>query len=387
MPKTIIISESLLKNRRLMEAVENDVFPMDLRNDILKGIAPISNNYAVPQDSEFIDTLCSKIYEKAKRLGDAGDNAAEIIKTIKEKEKPLQDNLSAFVAKKVCQLFSVPEDTIDFAFNLVDGIDQSKTNVAFGPDEQTPVNVLQAYSQDEINDEVSKRKTIDILVAGAADFYTRQILDDSIGELDDFNVSLHSLYKNYLNACQYNLFCGDRQKLSEKDKKLTGISIVKIGNQERKNMLVADGVITPVLMYETIKGFFDMFAAHGLPEDRGMECLVLSKCDYISAEPWNMRLGPELFGRLTGCIPEQAEDVAKLMPYIFMKLCSLPALKFNSLMQEVFEGTDAARRTMARIAEYADKRFQLDKFDNKVSGAIDYDSGVITDQFIEANEL
>lgn len=387
MPKTIIISESLLKNRKLMEAVENDVFPMDLRNDIASGYAPIADNYAIPQDSVFIDTLCQKVYEKAKKLGDAGDNAAEIIKQIKEKEKPFRDNLSAFVAKKVCQKFAVPQDTIDFAFNLVDGIDQSKTDVAFGPDERTPVNVLQMYDEREINEEVSKRKTINMLVAGAADYYTRKILDESIGELDDFSVSLYSLYKNYLNACQYNLFCGNRQKLSEKDKKLTGISIVKVGNQEKKNMLVADGVVTPVLMYEAIKGFFDMFAAHGLPEDMGMENLVLSKCDYISAEPWNMRMGPELFDQLLGRIPEQSEDVAKLMPYIFMKLCTLPAMKFNSLMQEIFEGTDRARRVMARIAEYADKRFQLDKFDDKVSGSIEYDSGVVTDQFIEANEL
>ena len=305
----------------------------------------------------------------------------------KEKEKEFGDNLSAFVAEKVCDKFGVPDDTIDFTFNLVDGIDQSKTTVPFGPDESTPSDTFSTFDPMYLEEEVSKRKTINILVAGAADYYTRKILDESIGELDNFSVSLHSLYKNYLNACQYNLFAPDREKLNQKDKKLTGISIVKLGNEERKNMVIADGVITPILLYEAIKGFFDMFAAHGLPEDRSLEAVVISKCDYISAEPWYMRLGPELFGRLMDCMPEREGSLDRQMPYIFMKMCCVSAEKFNNLMSEVFEGTSAARRVMERLVEYADRCIEREKLEPKLASSINYDSGTITDQFIEATEL
>lgn len=387
MPKTVIISESLLKNVKLMEAVENDVFPTDLRKDVLTGNSPLSDNLAIPQDNEFIDSLLRIAYEKAKKLGDAGDNAGEILKQIKEKEKPFSDSMSAFVAKKVCQKFDVPEDKIDFQFNIVDGIDQSKTSVPFGPDESTPVGALAQISEEELLEELSKRKTINMLIAGAADYYTRQILNESVGELDDFSVALYSIYKNYLNACQYNLFAPDRQKLTQNDKKLTGIVIVKVGNEDRKNMIIADATSAPVLIYEVIKGFFDCFAVHGLPSDRGIEALVLSKCDYISAEPWNMRIGPTLFKWFLDLLPGSEKGIEKLLPYIFMKICSLPARKFNNLMREIFVSSPKAQHVLSRVTAYAEERFEMDKLEPKLAGNIDYDVSMVSDHFIEANEL
>ena len=370
-----------------MEAVENDVFPMDLRDDVLNGNSPISDNLAIPQDNEFIDSLLRIAYEKAKKLGDAGDNAGEILKQIKEKEKPYIDSLSAFVAKKVCMKLDVPEDKIDFQFRIVDGIDQSKTTVSFGPDEATPVSVLSQISEEELNEELSKRKTVNMLVAGAADYYTRQILNESIGELDDFSVALYSLYKNYLNACQYNLFSPNREKLTQNDKRLTGVVMVKVGNEDRKNMIIADATSAAVLIYEVVKGFFESFAVHGLPSDRGVEALVLSKCDYISAEPWNMRIGPTLFKWFMDLLPGTEDSIDKLMPYIFMKVCALPARKFNNLMREIFVSSPRAQHALSRVTAYAEERREREKLEPKLAGNIDYDTSMVSDQFIEANEL
>ena len=106
-----------------------------------------------------------------------------------------------------------------------------------------------------------------------------------------------------------------------------------------------------------------MCVAHGLPEDNDLADEVLSVSDYISAEPWNMRLGTSVWAYFKAA----AKDApAETLPYILMKVSKLTTDKFNALMQLIFHKSPKAIHILHRVSERAEDRLERDDFDKKM---------------------
>lgn len=393
MSKTIIIDENILKSGVLNEAIEFNQLPNNLRTDIETGKNPLSNNRCFPYDGYFEKGLIAAFKKAASKEPVVNgyatpSNISQIEVQCQKIEKPNKNNLETLISKVVMELFSIPADKVDFSVELVDSIDQSDTTVPFGPNEQAPVGVRNIDSLGVLDSEISKRAFQNSLIAGASLYYTRKILSEISSSLDEINPQLYDLYNDYLTINDYLIYL-DGEQITEEDKHETGRVIVTLGNDEVKNKLEAKGTIFPVLLYETIKGFLEMFASHGLPDDDELANTVVSKTDYLLAEPWYMRFGKVSWGRfIVGLKHIGKEKEARLIPYILMKLSKLGADKYNKVMQEILSGTERSRKILERVCEYAERKCNKNEFDTRMSNtraqSVDQDAYMITDD--ELNE-
>ena len=387
MPKTIIINDSIINKGILNEVIEFNQLPKHLRIQILRNKTPLSDNDCFPYENYLEKALASSYDHLSNNDIIKGKNItpneiSKIEKQCQEIEKPVKNNLEELVSKNVCSLFGIPEDKVDFSLTLVDGIDQSKTNVPFGPNEDMPVGLGSIDDINIISKEVTKRRLQNTINAGAADFFTNLILWNTTSNLDEINPELSDLYHRYMLINQFLLF-NTEVNITEKDKHETGNVIVTLGNDEVKNQLVAQGVIYPVLLYETIKGFFEVFTAHGIPSNPILSKVIISKCDYYLAEPWYMRLGPSIWGAFYDLLESAGLSKRyKELPWVMMKISQLPAKKYIRLMKEILAGTEKAKRVVKRIFDYATKNVEKQEFDNRMTNNRDNNAFMINDNEI-----
>jgi len=370
MPKTIIINEDIKNSDILREAIEFNQLPKHLRIEILRGKTPLSDNECFPY-SGYLEKMLVTTYsevsnnEVVKNGTATPNNVSKIASECQKIENPIKNKLEDLVNKTVTELFRIPIEKVDFSLEIVSSVDQSKTNAPFGPNEDMPAGLATIDDVDYITKEVTKRRFQNALIAGASRYFTHVILYNVMSSLDEINPGLYNLYQEYLLSNDYLIFASDIP-MSEKDKHETGHVTVELGNEELKNRLKAEAVNFPLLVYETIKGFLEIFTAHGLPSNADLLNAVLSKSDYMLAEPWYIRFGYGIWESFHNVLKESGYEDS-LLPYILMKVSVLEPDKYIRLMKEILAGTEKSKRVMKRVCDYARKKVSMSDFDDRMS--------------------
>jgi hypothetical protein len=138
------------------------------------------------------------------------------------------------------------------------------------------------------------------------------------------------------------------------------------------------------MLHDAIKGFFELFSVYGLPKDKEKAKYIISKADFLLAEPWDMRFGAKLWQLIFDRM-ELADDT-NIIPYVFMELVQLPTEKFNIAMKELFMGTEKADELMNTIIKKSKYNDGYQKFQNRIN-ARNMDRSVIADSYFTASEL
>jgi hypothetical protein len=171
--------------------------------------------------------------------------------------------------------------------------------------------------------------------------------------------------------------------MTDENKMQIGTVEVILGASDEKSKIKAQGEVFPVLLSETIRGFMELFASHGLPQDMKMTELVIGKSDYLKAEPWDMRLGPSLWTMLSDTFENVDSD---LLPYLYKRIAKLSPKNFYKLMKEVFARTRNGKRLMGKLIEKAREEKEYFDFLDKMD-KVDAEKNLITDEFISEEEL
>jgi hypothetical protein len=179
---------------------------------------------------------------------------------------------------------------------------------------------------------------------------------------------------------EYILFVTEEQMNDDRPKQGSYVE-VHVGSNENKSTIEAQGVIFPLLLHDTLKGLFELFSVHGLPEDKDKREYIIKKSDFLLAEPWDMRLGVPLWNRIFGRIGE-----ANIIPYIFMYLIKLPTEEFNQSMKELLMNTERGDEIMHELTVAAQHNDGYQKFKKRIN-ARNVDRAVIADSYFTAAEL
>jgi hypothetical protein len=181
----------------------------------------------------------------------------------------------------------------------------------------------------------------------------------------------------------YLLFTNNNECITDDNKNQLGISNIILGNMQTKNNVTIEGTIFPILLYETIRAFLELSAAHGLPSSKNEANYVMQKADYLQAEPWDMRLGPALWDSLINCC---GDIDTEMIPYLFMKISKLSVTNFNNLMREVFSETKKGKYLMHKLVDMIRYNNDYDDFTNRMQMKNDNIS-LINDEYIRPEEL
>lgn len=389
--RTIYISEKLLKEDTLKNAfIEKDI-PNKFIEMAEKNKFPFNKNSAFPEiyDEKFILKILKERYKECKEnilaLGDIEDfnsiNISEIISKmlleINKMEKGNEEKLEKLCNNFVIDTFNIPEDYIDFDIKITNQIEGDGLELQLDP-EDTSVTYNNIKDAEEFNKEVKKRLVINMLIAGASEYYSEKI-DSFANDIYTINPKLLNLYGKLEILNRYTLISEPNIKQTEKDKKEIGAVNTKLGNDIYKSLIISRGATFPIVLYETVKGLMELFASHGLPKDISLTNSILKKTEYAKAELWNMRIGRVLWDKLIKAIDE-VDD--KKIPYIFMEISKLSPSKFNKIMKEVFAETKRGKKFIKDLTENIEYTLFLDKMKKANT-----EKNVIEDEYIHPKEL
>ena len=383
--------------KNINESILMDALPSDIVTKIITNDTSIGNNPAIPDifDVPFLSKILNKrflnIKESLKEIGSI-DNIesnnlhsalSELINKCKEIEKPFRNELEKICYNYVVELFSIPEETIVFNIELKDNIDTTKNKISLEPMNGDDMELNDVKDAMSLKFEIYKRQILNALCMGGGMDLFKPSLSFYETEINRLNPELIDLYKKILLLNDYLLLTKEDLGLTDENKMQIGVVEVRLGNDEYKTTIDVQGTIFPILVIETIKGLMELFVSHGLPKNRKKTMQLLGQTDFIKAEPWNMRIGPELWKLFTMSF----NDIdSKELPYLLKRISKLEINKFNFLMKEIFAKTKKGKQIMSLICNKTKNDIDYNRFINKMD-KMRINKSVITDEFIHQDEL
>ena len=303
----------------------------------------------------------------------------KLLKRCKEIEEPIKPYLIKLCENWVSKELSIPDETIILNCELTNEI-KPKNAFRLMPEDSDARN----FDFDDINDfdnvskVVMKRRLINALIQGIA--YNCNKYSDLDSELSKLNEELPSLYRQISIINDYLLFINE-EKITDKKPSQGACVEVFLGGKGQKTEINVQGLIFPYLLQETFRGFFELFASHGLPEDNSKANYIVRQADFLLAEPWDMRFGVGLWNILS----EDIKD-SKVLPYFFTTLCELPVDEFNDIIKEAFAKTKKGKTYIKELLKEAEHHAEMDRFIDTVKQR-NADIAVLNDGYISSDEL
>lgn len=348
--------------------------PKHLVKLLSKHKTSLGENPAFPPEEEttfdykIITSRFEELCEKINNFDDIGELTEEnltnqlskLVHECQKIEKPIRDNLEKLCINIINDLLNIPEDALVFECNLVDYVD--KTNERTIPEETTNDDIDSVNDIRELTKEVYKRRLINSLIQGISAIYSNNI-SLYIKEIYELNHKLPDLYEK-INVINNFLLFIKPDKNDDNSKTQAGYVNVFLGNDTQATKIESKAIIFPILLNESLRGFFELFSSHGLPEDKKKALYVIKKADFSLAEAWDIRFGVSLWNIINDIVNEESLNIEEIgLPFIFTEIVSLPVDEFNNLMQEVFAKTKEGKKRIKQLIEFIFNEKEKDNFD------------------------
>jgi len=196
-------------------------------------------------------------------------------------------------------------------------------NFSFDVDELTP--------QEEFQLEVEKRNVINAIIQGKGKKgqFAFQAYKDRLDEIDP---RLYPLYNKIMSANDLMYFT-EEDLIDQMGGNAAGSSGVdEDGEDEDKDLVIANGVIFPILLHELVKGFAAIPTREQWRDmEPGKAQDVMGQTDVFSNEKMQFRVGGELITKLRFLLPDDLTvnvENRDLLPFFERLLYAVPAEEF-----------------------------------------------------------
>ena len=385
--KKIYISENTISN-----VVNGRLLPQFLYKLVKTHTTSLGDNEAFPSsdDYPFDYVLLKKRYnEVCDAIDDIGlaslneddlvSELSSLVTECKRLEEPVRDALEKICENALNRLFAIPEESINMSFKLVDKI-KFKSAIRMRPEsnDDAKYTFKDIADIDLSNKAVGKRRFINALIQGAAYLYSG-IEGLYIDDIDKINPKLPRLYRKIRIINDYLLFT-KKEEMSD-DKPMQGSYVeTHLGIADAKTTIKVQGLVFPLLFQESIKGLFELFSAHGLPQDRDKAQYIVKKADFVLAEPWDLRLGVGLWEMIFGGV----EDT-NMIPYMFTSFVKIPTNEFNLSVKEILSNTEKGNEIVNSLMKDAEYDNGYQQFTNRIN-AKNVDKSLIKDSYFTGAE-
>lgn len=380
--RKIYIKEDSIRN-----IAKGNLLPRFLFDMVKNHNTSLGDSEAFPRSDgyPFDYTLLKKRYEEvcneAEAFGlrdmsedDLMSELSSLIRLCKKFEEPIRDSLERVCENALNKLFAIPPEMINISLKLVDKV-KFKGAIRMRPESSEDVEYTfkDIADIDLSNKAVSKRRFINALIQGASYTYAN-IEGLYVDELDRINPELLRGYRMIRVINDYLLFT--KKEVLSDDKPMQGSYVeTHLGGSDTRTTIKVQGILFPLLLQEAIKGLFELFSAHGLPNDKTKAEYIVKKADFILAEPWDMRLGVGLWKSIFGVV----EDT-NMVPYVFSDLVNLPTDVFNSSVKEILSKTEKGMNIIDDLIKTAEYDSGYQEFTNRIN-AKNLDKSLIKDSY------
>jgi hypothetical protein len=359
---------------RLMEAPIDYEGPERMAGDVERKITgkqtPFHNFPAMPEmDRDFIELISSKRFKDSvdkvrMAMGDTrtiqGQNALmQLMGTVGQAMQRLimiqsqnAEELEALAVKLVKDELGIPEGAMQFDAQLVMQPMGAAEGMKSEPEMPSEEEVEELMGDIEnFNLERAKRRFINSLIQGAA-FKGGHMYVMVRDEINDINPQLMNLYAvtQSLMEHAYWIF-PDMEGMAGGGGGQMGQS--EFDPETDPPTVKARAVTFPLLVHELVKGVYEVFGTHGLPDDPRQAEMVLSAEDSLPSEIWDSRLGPIFWEKFVSTYPIELfeDDMKHIQHYLFMRFSALSAEEFMTLAKKILKGDPDGQRIIQRMVD------------------------------------
>ena len=359
---------------RLMEAPIDYEGPERMAGDVERKITgkqtPFHNFPAMPEmDRDFIELISSKRFKDSvdkvrMAMGDTrtiqGQNALmQLMGTVSQALQRLimiqsqnAEELEALAVKLVKDELGIPDGAMQFDAQLVMQPMGAAEGMKSEPEMPSEEEVEELMGDIEnFNLERAKRRFINSLIQGAA-FKGGHMYVMVRDEINDINPQLMNLYAvtQALMEHAYWIF-PDMEGMAGGGGGQMGQS--EFDPETDPPTVKARAVTFPLLVHELVKGVYEVFGTHGLPDDPRQAEMVLSAEDSLPSEIWDSRLGPIFWEKFVATYPMELfeDDMKHIQHYLFMRFSALNAEEFMTLAKKILKGDPEGQRIIQRMVD------------------------------------
>ncbi len=296
-----------------------------------------------------------------------------------------KDNHKAL--EKVCfnivnSLFNIPNGAITFKCHLTNDVSGKERDLQATPQDNPNMKYSSISEMKGLKWEVEKRKILNALTMGYSLKFSK-VPKRFIGDIYEINPELPALYKQFAALNSIILYEDVPHEITEKNKYQSGMVDVRITGVGKRTLIESTGIIFPVLLCESIRGFMELFSSHGLPEIKEHAEFVLKKTDCVEGEMWNMILGPGLWEKFSQSIEDM--DLA-YFPLFFTRLSEIDGEDFCEIMEEVFAGTQRGEDILSDIYSEVTDEVDYDDFMDTIQMK-NTEKNMISEKYLKPEDL
>lgn len=359
---------------KLNEAPIDYEGPERMAGDVEKKITgketPYHNFPAIPKmDRDFIELISSKRFkdsvEKVRTaMGDTrtiqGGNALmQLMGTVGQAMQKLvmiqmqnKEDLEQLAIKLVKKEMGIPEDAMQFKAELVMQPMGAAKGMQSEPELPSEEEIEEFMGDMEnFNLERAKRRFINSLIQGAA-FKGGHMYNLVKNEINDINPQLMNLYgvTQSLMEHAYWIF-PNMEGMAGGGGGQMGQS--EVDEETDPPTVSAKAVTFPLLVHELIKGVYEIFGTHGLPDDPKQQEMILNAEDTLPSEIWDSRLGPIFWEKFMASYPMELfdEDKKHIQHYLFMRFSALDAKEFFRIAQLILNNDPKGKQFIQRLVD------------------------------------
>lgn len=370
---------------------------------------PFNQNPALPQDGDkdYIEVISSKRFkdsvDKVRRyLGDTtaiqGNNpmmglmstVMNGLQRIVQVESQNKEYLERLAVNLVVKELGIPEGSLQFDAQLVHGPMAAAQGMQTEPQQPSDEEVKDAFKKAEdhseeledfadefekFNLEKSKRRLINSLIQGAAfkGGHMYVLVSDELSRLDP-NLLNHYGVTQALMEHLYWLY-PDMEGMAGSGGGQMGQS--EVDDETDPPTVKARAMTFPLLVHELVKGVYEVFGTHGLPDDPKQAEMVLGAEDTLPAEIWDSRLGPIFWEKFLEAYPDKLfdDDMKHIQHYLFVRFSKLSAQEFLRVAKLILEGNPQGAQFIQRMVDEIVNDLKKDEYDDKMGDDNDDDYG------------
>jgi hypothetical protein len=352
---------------------------------------------AIPEmDRDFIELISSKRFKDSvakvrSAMGDTrviqGNNPLQsLMMSVMQSMQRLimiqmqnKEQLEKLAVDLVRKEMGIPEDAMQFKAELVMqpmGAAGGMQNEPEMPSEEEIEEFM--GDMEQFNLERAKRRFINSLIQGAA-FKGGHMFNLVRNEINDINPQLMDLYttSQALMEHAYWLY-PDMENMAGGGGGQMGQS--EVDEETDPPTVIGRAVTFPLLVHELVKGVYEVFGTHGLPDDPRQQEMILKAEDTLPAEVWDSRLGPIFWEKFLATYPMELfdEDMKQIQHYLFMRFSALSADEFMRVAKLILKGDPKGNKFIQDMVneivrelkdqEYKDAMGYEDEEDDGLSG-------------------
>ncbi len=285
-----------------------------------------------------------------------------------------KEALEKLAVDLVVKELGIPEGSLQFDAELVMQPMGSAEGMKPEPEIPSEEEIEEFMGDVEtFNLERAKRRFINSLIQGAA-FKGGHMFNLVSSELDEINPRLMNLYtvSQALMEHAYWLF-PDMEAMAGSGSGQMGQE--EVDTQTDPPTVRARALTFPLLVHELVKGVYEVFGTHGLPDDPKQAEMVLGAEDTLPAEIWDSRLGPIFWEKFLEAYPDKLfdDDMKHIQHYLFVRFSKLSAQEFLRVAKLILEGNPQGAQFIQRMVDEIVNDLKKDEYDEKMGDDNDDD--------------